>query len=43
VEKIANSIGVEQDPSLYGPLITVTVISSYLASIPFWWNAGKEY
>jgi hypothetical protein len=28
---------------LYGPIITAFVSLSYLASVPFWWKAGKEY
>jgi hypothetical protein len=28
---------------LYGPIITFFVTASYFGSIPFWWNAGKDY
>lgn len=38
-----NMYGCLQNPALYGPLITASIGLSYLGSIPFWWNAGKEY
>ena len=40
---IANSMGALTNPKLYGPLITTFVGISYLGSIPFWYNAGKNY
>lgn len=36
-------MGVLRNPALYGPIITAFVSFSYLASVPFWWKAGKEY
>lgn len=36
-------MGCLSNPALYGPIITAFVSSSYLASVPFWWKAGKEY
>ena len=36
-------MGVLKNPALYGPIITAFVSISYLASVPFWWKAGKEY
>jgi len=36
-------MGCLSNPALYGPIITSFVSFSYLASVPFWWNAGKEY
>jgi hypothetical protein len=36
-------MGVLSNPALYGPIITAFVSISYLASVPFWWKAGKEY
>ena len=40
---MANAAGALTNPALYGPLITGFVGVSYLASIPFWWKAGKAY
>ena len=40
---LANSLGAQTNPFIYGPLITGCVTVSYLGSVPFWWMAGKEY
>jgi hypothetical protein len=40
---LANALGAQTNPYIYGPLITGCVTASYLGSIPFWWKAGKEY
>ena len=40
---IANWLGVQSNPALYGPLITGAIAISYLSSLPFWWKAGKAY
>ena len=40
---LANSLGAQANPFIYGPLITGCVAVSYIGSIPFWWMAGKEY
>jgi hypothetical protein len=36
-------MGALANPALYGPLIFGFVLLSYLGSVPFWWQAGKDY
>lgn len=40
---VANSLGALTNPTLYGPILTVSVALSYWGSLPFWWKAGKYY
>jgi hypothetical protein len=40
---LAKRFGALSNPSVYGPLITLTTLIGFGGSVPCWWKAGQNY